>query len=150
MRTLNGSSVSAVIFARAVLPAASGSVPRYLRPRPERTSSTLRALEMGKGLARRVDRSRDDEEPVAGREGDPAVHGLGDPRDDRWVLHVGLERLRDRVRRVRSRSLRLRDHEAGDQGAERTRERPEVLVVEDPEDEDRLLPGEQLLQGRRG
>src|SRR2546422_7495970 len=101
MRTLNGSSVSAVIFARAVLPPASASCPRYLRPRPARTSSTLRALEMGKGLPRRVDGTRDDDEARRAREGDGAVDRLGDPRDDRGILHMGRERAGDRLRWIR-------------------------------------------------
>src|SRR5438445_6683426 len=148
MSTLNGSSVSAVIFARAVLAPTVASSPRYLRPRPERTSSTLRALEMRKGLPRRVDGTRDDDETGRPRKGDGPVHRLGDLRDDGGAGHVGRERAGDRLRRIGAGRLRLRDDEVGGEGAEGVRERAEVLVVEDAEDEDCLLSGEQLPQGR--
>src|SRR2546422_6932996 len=148
MRTLNGSSVSAVIFARAVLPPATASSPRYLRPRPERTSSTLRALEMRKGLPRGVNGTRDDDETRRPRKSDGPVHRLGDLRDDDGGGHMGRERAGDRLRWICAGRLRLRDDEAGGERAEGLRERPKDLVADEAEDADRLLSGEQLPNGR--
>src|SRR5438876_4660847 len=84
IKTLKGSSVSATIFARAVSPACRSPFGRYRRER----SCTMNAIrsradaEMVKGLPRRVNRARDQDEVVRPRYSERHVDCVPDRGDD--------------------------------------------------------------------
>src|SRR5213080_1477805 len=84
IKTLNGSSVSATIFARAVSPACRSPPGRYRRER-SRTMNAIRSqedAEMVKGLPRRVNRARDQDEVVRPRCSERHIDCVPDRGDD--------------------------------------------------------------------
>src|SRR5256712_1706938 len=84
IKTLNGSSVSATIFARAVSPACRSPFGRYRRER-SRTMNAIRSradAEMVKGLPRGVNRARDQDEVVRPCRSNRGIDRLADWADD--------------------------------------------------------------------
>src|SRR5438445_9490840 len=82
--TLNGSSVSATIFARAVSPARRPPSGRYRRER-SRTMNAIRSradAEMVKGLPRGVNRARDQDQVVRARRLKRRIDRFSDRRDE--------------------------------------------------------------------
>src|SRR5216117_1732764 len=84
IKTLNGSSVSATIFARAVSPACRSPPGRYRRER-SRTMNAIRSradAEMVKGLPRGVNRARDQDQVVRARRLKRRIDRFSDRPDD--------------------------------------------------------------------
>src|SRR6266704_1635796 len=139
IRTLNGSSVSATIFAKAVSPEWRSPSGRYLRDR-SRTMNRMRSradAEVVKGLSRRVNRARDQDDVPDARPAERGVDRVSHRRDD-----VGFrERAEgggDFLRVVRAVRLRPAGEHPGRNRPQDACHPREVLVVQDARDEDRL------------
>src|SRR2546427_5865324 len=150
IRTLNGSSVSATIFANAVSPEWRSPSGRYRRER-SRTINRMRSradAEVVKGLPRRVNRTRDQDEVVDARLPDRDIDRVAD-RSDGVGFREGAEGGGDFLRVVRAMGLRPAGEHTGCDRPQGRRHAPEVLVVQDAGDQDGLATGERL-RHRRG
>src|SRR3989442_10037683 len=116
MRTENGSSVSATIFARAVSLSCRSPVGRYRRER-SRMMKPIRSradAEVVKGLPRGVDRAGDEDDVVRMGRSERRIDRLADGGDGDRV-RVWTERGRDLFRVVRPMGFRsTRVHPSGD------------------------------------
>src|SRR6266511_371084 len=150
MRTRNGSSRSATIFASAVPPSRRSPAGRYLRER-SRMMNSMRSradAEVLKGLPRGVDRAGDEDDLLRTRGREGRIDRLADGRHNRG-LRVRAERRGDLLRVERARSLRSAREDTSGERAEGPGHRPEVFVVQDADDEDRPPAGEDLLHRSR-
>src|SRR5438445_3528225 len=139
MRTRNGSSLSATIFARVVSPSWRSPDGRYRRVKSRRTkSSRSRAdAEVLKGLPRRVDGTGDQDDVLRTRKGQGRIDRPDDGRD-RGGLCVRPEGGGDLFGVERPMGLRPARVDARGEGAQGACDGGQVLVVQDSRDEDRL------------
>src|SRR3989441_11805656 len=145
MRTENGSSVSATIFARAVSPSCRSPAGRYRRDRSRmRKPIRLRAdAEVVKGFPCRVDRACDKDDIVGTGPGEGRIDRVADGGNGDRV-RVRAERGRDLLRIVRPMGFRsTRVHTRGNRTEGRS-DPGQVFVVQDPRNQERLSIGERL------
>src|SRR2546428_1095673 len=145
MRTANGSSVSATIFARAVSPSCKSPAGRYRRERSRMMKPIrLRAdAEVVKGLPRGVNRARDEDDVVGTGRGERRIDRLADGGNcDR--VRVRTERGRDLFRVVRPMGFRSTRVHPSSNRTEGRSDPGQVFVVQDPRDQERLSIGERL------
>src|SRR6266508_3803071 len=150
MRTRNGSSRSATIFASAVPPSRRSPPGRYRRER-SRMMNSIRSradAEVLKGLPRGVYRAGDQDDILRTRGREGRIDRLADGRYDRG-LRVWAERGGDLLRIERAGGLRSARDDAPGERSEGARHRPQVLIVQDAGDEDRPAAREDLLHRSR-
>src|SRR2546426_7815130 len=145
IRTLNGSSVSATIFARAVSPVCRSPAGRYRWER-SRTMNAIRsraAVEMVKGPPRGVERARDQDEVVRSRRFERRIDRVSHRADDTG-LGIRTEGRRDVLRVVGAVGLGSTGEDAAGHRPQGGGHARQVLVVQDARDEESLATGERL------